>query len=156
MNADINPMKVVLVLMTEFVFGLGYNVLVAWAHEHRLFHVSVSVSLGVAGTLLIACAAWAISEMYFWQAGVLLVGCFVASGTPMITGSLRRTVSAKDNKKRRPLPNSAMRVRDDAVMELAAMAHEIAKQVKDDELTVRDLPDFVNRIHGVIGMLKSV
>lgn len=156
MNADINPLKVVLVLLVEFLFGLGYNALVAWAHGHKLMHVSLSVAIGVAGTLLIPAVMWFDHEMKFWAAGILLVACFAASGVPMIAGSMRRTVSAKDRKKRRPLPNAAMRVRDEAVMELAAMAHEIAEQAKANELTVRDLPDYVNRLHGVIGMLKSV
>lgn len=156
MNADINPLKVAVVLLVEFLFGLGYNALVAWAHEHKLMHVSVSVVVGVSGTLLIPALVWFGNEMPFWMSGILLVGCFAASGVPMIAGSMRRTVTVKDNKKRRPLPNAAMKIRDEAVMELAMMAHEIADSAKQNELTVRDLPDFVNRLHSVIGMLKSV
>lgn len=74
----------------------------------------------------------------------------------MIVGSMRRTVREKDHKKRRPWPTAAMRVRDDVVMELSSMAHEIADRAKANELSVRDLPDYVNRLHGVIGTLKSV
>lgn len=32
-----------LVLLVELLFGLGFNKLVEWAHQHKLWHVSVSV-----------------------------------------------------------------------------------------------------------------
>jgi hypothetical protein len=156
MNTDLNATKIILVLLVEFVFGLGYNALVAWAHEKKLLHVSMSVVIGVAVTLLIAAASWMKDQMPFLEACALLTACFTASGIPMIVGSMRRTVVVKDNKKRRPLPNSAMKVRDDAVMEISALAHEIAERSKKKELNASDLPDYVNRLHGVIGMLKSV
>jgi hypothetical protein len=156
MNADIIPQEVLIVLLIEFLFGLGYNALVAIAHSHKLVHVSMSVVFGVAGTLFIPAVFWFDHEMHFWHAGLLLLACFTASGIPMIVGSMKRTVNEKDNKKRRPWPNAAMRVRDDVVMELSAMAHEIAEQAKNGELTVRDLPDLIDRMHTIIGTLKSV
>lgn len=156
MNADIIPQVVLIVLLIEFLFGLGYNVLVAWAHKHNLMHVSLSVAIGVAGTVLIPAITWFETEMQFWQAGILLALCFTASGVPMIVGSMKRTVIEKDCKKRRPWPTAAMRVRDDVVMELSSMAHEIAEKAKQSKLTVSDLPDYVNRLHLVIGTLKSV
>lgn len=156
MNADIIPQEVLIVLLIEFLFGLGYNALVALAHEHKLMHVSFSVVIGVIGTLLIPAVPWFDHKMQFWQAGILLMMCFTASGIPMIVGSMKRTVNEKDNKKRRPWPTAAMRVRDDVVMELSSMAYEIADQAKANELTVRDLPSLVNRLHVVIGTLKSV
>lgn len=156
MNADINALEVLLVLLLEILFGLGYNALVAYAHSHRLMHVSISVAIGVTGTLLIPAVAWFDAEMQFWQAGILLATCFTASGIPMIVGSTNRTVRAKDNKKRRPWPTAALQARDDVVMELSTMAHEIAEKAKQSKLTVSDLPDYVNRLHGVIGILRSV
>ena len=156
MKADINPLEIGFVLLMELLFGLGYNGLVAYWMKNRLMHVSATVAIGVTGTLLIPAASWFDREMPFWFSGILLMLCFTASGTPMIVGSMRRTVQEKDNKKRRPWPTAAMRVRDDVVMELASMAHEIAEKAKLGKLTVQDLPDYVNRLHGVIGTLKSV
>lgn len=156
MQADIAPMEILLVLSVELLFGVGYNALVAWAHFHKIWHVSVSVAIGVTITLLLPVAVWFDREMVFAQAGMLLAACFTASGIPMIVGSARRTVQEKDQKKRRPWPTAAMRIRDNVVMELASMAHEIAEKAKNQELTVSDLPDYVNRLHGIIGTLKSV
>jgi hypothetical protein len=156
MNADIIPQEVALVLLIEFLFGFGYNALVAWAHEHKLAHVSISVAVGVAGTLFIPAVVWFDVEMHFWHAGLLLLACFTASGVPMISGSMRRTVAKKDSKKRHAWPTAAMQVREHVVMELSAMAHEIAADVKNDRLTIRDLPSYVDRLHSVIGALKSV
>lgn len=152
-NAAPIPLEIVLVALVEFLFGLGYNALVVWAFRHRLMHVSLSVVIGVAVTLLIPTVVWFDHPMPFWQCGGLLLICFAASGTPMIVGSTRRTVN---NKRRRPWPNSALRAKEDAVMELSAMAHEIAGKAKANQLTLQDLPDYVNRLHGVIGILKSV
>lgn len=156
MNSDVMPIEIALVLLAEFLFGVGYNVLVAWSTRNRLMHVSVAVAIGVAGTLVIPTAVWFDNELQFGRAMVLMVLCFTASGLPMIVGSTRRTAEAKDNKKRRPLPNAAMRVRDEAVMDLMSLAHEIADRSKANALTVRDLPDYVNRLHSVIGGLKSI
>lgn len=87
MNADINPLEVLIVLLIELLFGIGYNVLVAWAHEHKLMHVSLSVVIGVTGTLLIPAGFWFDHEMQFWQAGILLTSCFAASGVPKMKQS---------------------------------------------------------------------
>ncbi len=156
MKADGMPMEIVIVLLVEFLFGLGYNVLVAWAMKNKLMHVSLSVVIGVAGTLLIPAVVWFDHEMHFWEAGILLMMCFSASGVPMIVGSTRRTVAEKDNKTRRPWPTAAKRIRDEVVMELAIITHEIAEKAKQEKLSLADLPDIVNRLHGVMGTLKSV
>jgi len=74
----------------------------------------------------------------------------------MVIGSMRRTVVQKDDKKRRRIGNTAARVRDEVVMDLAAMAHEIAEKAKQESIRVHDLPDYVNRLHGLIGALKSL
>lgn len=156
MKADLIPTEIAVVILIELLFGLAYNWIVAYWTEHRLMHVSWSVVIGVSGTLLIPALFWFDRSMPFYQAGLLLMLCFAASGTPMIVGSMRRTVARKDNKKRRPLGNTAMGIRDEVVMELAAMAHEIAEKSKADSIRVHDLPDYVNRLHGAIGSLKTL
>ena len=158
MNSDsIATLEVVLVLMVEVLFGVGFNALVAWARTHRLWHVSVSVAVGVAGTMVVPAVMWPSVEVEFWRAGLLLLMCFVGSGVPMIVGSTRRSVDeSKDRKKRRPWPNAALQARDAAVMELSSLAHEIAEDAKENRIAVLDLPDYVNRLHGVIGTLKNV
>jgi hypothetical protein len=155
-NADIIPLEIAIVLLLELLFGIGYNVLVAYWMKHQMMHVSWTVVIGVTGTLLFPSIIWFDATLAFWQMGVLLGLCFAASGIPMIVGSQNRTVKEKDSKKRRPWPTAALRVRDDVVMELSAMAHEIAEKAKQSKLSVQDLPDYVNRLHGVIGTLKSV
>lgn len=156
MNSELIPTEIAVVFLIELLFGLAYNGVVAYWAEHRLMHVSWSVVIGVCGTLLIPALFWFDLSMPFYQSGLLLVACFTASGAPMIVGSMRRTVARKDDKKRRPLGNAAMRIRDDVVMELAAMAHEIAERSKSDSIRVQDLPDYVHRLHGLIGSLKSL
>lgn len=156
MNADNFPLEIAAVLLMELLFGLGYNALVAYWLKNRLMHVSVTVAIGVGFTLLFPAVAWFWKPYPFWQTGLILLTCFAASGTPMIAGSMRRTVQEKDNKKRRPLGNAAMRIRDEAVMELSALAHDIADKSKRNTLSLQDLPDYVDRLHGLIGSLKSL
>ncbi len=156
MKADLIPTDILAAILIELLFGLAYNGVVAYWAEHRLMHVSWSVVIGVSGTLLIPAVFWFDRSMPFYQSGLILLGCFAASGTPMIVGSMRRTVARKDDKKRRPLGNTAMRIRDDVVMELAALAHEIAEKSKADSIRLHDLPDYVNRLHGLIGSLKTL
>jgi len=156
LRADVIPTEIAVIILLELLYGFGYNQLVAYWMKNNLMHVSWSVVIGVAGTLLIPALFWFDTIMPFWQSLLFLLACFAASGTPMIVGSMQRTVQEKDNKKRKPWPVAASRARDDAVMELNAMANEIAKSVKDNDLHVQDLPDYVNRLHYVIGTLKSV
>jgi hypothetical protein len=148
------PVEIGLILLTELVFGLGFNPLADWAQRNKIWHVSISVCIGVGITVTIPILAWCPASLTFWQAWILMMGCFAASGVPMIVGSTRRSVALSH--KRHPLPTSAMKVRDDAVMDLNMLATEISEQVKRNQLSVRDLPEIVNRIHGIIGALKSV
>ncbi len=154
--ADIMPTEIAVIVLLELLFGLCYNPLVAFWMKNNLMHVSWTVVIGVTATLLIPALFWFDTLMPFWQAILYLTACFAASGTPMIVGSMQRTVQEKDQKKRKPWPVAALRARDDAVMELNAMAADIAKSVKANDLHVQDLPDYVNRLHYVIGTLKSV
>lgn len=156
LRADVIPTEIAVIILLELLYGFGYNQLVAYWSKHNLMHVSWTVVIGVAGTLLIPALFWFDTILPFWQSSLFLLACFAASGTPMIVGSMQRTVQEKDNKKRKPWPIAASRARDDAVMELHAMAHDLAKSVKENDLHVQDLPDYVNRLHSVIGTLKSV
>ena len=137
-----------LIVLLELLFGIGFNLLVDWAHRHNLWHVSVSVIFGVAGTLSVpAVVLHSQPQMYFWQASMIFGMCFVASGVPMVWGSTRRTV--KESHQRRPLPNNAMRVRDEVVMGMASAVEKIvAKEMEIAEL--------VHVIHKWIGALKSL
>jgi hypothetical protein len=154
--ADIIPTEIAVIVLLELLFGFFYNALVAYWIKNNLMHVSWTVVIGVAVTLLIPALFWFGNTMPFWQSILYLIAFFAASGTPMIVGSMQRTVQEKDQKKRKPWPVAALRARDDAVMELNAMAADIAKSVKANDLHVQDLPDYVNRLHYVIGTLKSV
>jgi len=115
MNADIIPTEIAVVILTELLFGFGYNQLVAYWTKHNLMHVSWAVVIGVAATLLIPALFWFDTNMPFYLTSLLLLACFAASGTPMIAGSMHRTVQEKENKKRRPLGNAAMRIRDEGL-----------------------------------------
>lgn len=153
MEADIKPIEIALVLLAELLFGIGYNSLVAWAMKHKLTHVSITVVVGVAITLLIPAVKWFAYEMPFYQAGIFLMLCFSASGLPMVVGSMLRTV--KDQKKRRPLGNAAARIRDEAVMEVNAIIHDFVERTKDN-LTAGDLVELLHRLYSVVGMLRSL
>lgn len=147
MIPPVSPVEILAVLLIELLFGLGFNRLVEWAQGNKVWDVSLSVVIGVSVTLAIPTAWWLQRDLAFWQVTGLLVACFGASGLPMIIGSTRRTV--RESHKRRTWPTAAAQARDDALMELSALADGIAgKQVGDAQA--------VNRLHQVIGTLKSV
>jgi hypothetical protein len=143
MNSPTSPAEIAAVILAELVFGIGFDRLVGWAHLHKLWHVSASVVIGVAATLLLPTVVW--PEL--WRTSLLLAVCFTASGLPMIIGSLRRTVS--ESHKRRAWPTAASQARDAAVMDLTALATYIADKRIDNTQAV-------HRIYQVIGTLKSV
>lgn len=77
-----------------FVFGIGYNTLVAWL-EHKGYiegYLSLIVALGVAVTL----GGVAILSI---QAALIALFCFAASGTPMIIGSIWRYLQKREAEK---------------------------------------------------------
>lgn len=133
-------------LLVELLFGIGYNALVTWWQKNHLLHVSYQVVLGVAATLLIAAVMFD-QETKFWKDVLVLALCFGASGTPMIVGSNRRTV--KESHKARPWPTAALQARDGAVMDLSALAEQVANKKVTEAQTV-------NQLYQVIGILKSV
>lgn len=151
MISDIFPIVNLLVLV-QLLFGIGYDQLVKYAHTHRLWHVAVSVGIGVGVVCVIYAAFMFDKALPGWMDVLILFVCFLASGVPMATDSMRRDV--KDKKKKRPLGKYGAKIRDEVAMELTKMANEISEQIKEDKLTVRDLPDLVNRLHHMKSILK--
>ena len=108
MNAPVSPAEIVAVILAEALFGIGFNRLVTWAHFHKLWDVSISVVIGVTVTVLIPTLTWWRGSLDFWLAAALLAACFAASGTPMIIGSMQRSIaeitSADRGRRRRCRP----------------------------------------------------
>lgn len=79
------------VFFAMLLFGVGYNTLVAWLERKRYVegYLSLVVALGVAVTL----AGVAVIS---WQAALLTLVMFIASGTPMIAGSILRYIQARE------------------------------------------------------------
>jgi hypothetical protein len=83
---------VLAVFLGLVLFGIGYNALVAWL-ERRSYtegYLSLIVALGVFVTL---CGVAILSI----QAALLSLGAFIATGTPMILGSIARYLKAREN-----------------------------------------------------------
>jgi hypothetical protein len=154
----ISPLTPALFL-AEALFGILYNTAVSHLQNWKLWHVSTSVVVGVAGTLAIATAFLWHVEMPFWLASLLFFGCFASSGAPMVIGSWARTIKARqenESHKRREWPTAAKQARDNALQDLSALAHDIANASERGEISLKHLPGYVNRIYQVIGTLKSV
>ncbi|NPV77931.1 MAG: hypothetical protein HPY59_16340 [Anaerolineae bacterium] len=83
------------VLLGLVLFGIGYNALVAWA-ERRGYtegYLSLIVAMGVFVTL---CGVAILSI----HAALLTLLAFIASGTPMIIGSILRYIHRREAMKR--------------------------------------------------------
>jgi hypothetical protein len=79
------------VLLGLLLFGIGYNALVAWLERRGYTEgfLSLIVALGVFVTL---CGVAVLSI----HAALLALGAFVATGTPMIIGSIIRYLSRRE------------------------------------------------------------
>lgn len=73
------------------MFGMGYNVFIERLSEKG--YLEGFISLVVAGGVLITLALTAIIS---WQCTLIVLGAFVASGVPMILGSIWRYVKARE------------------------------------------------------------
>lgn len=142
------------VLLVELLFGFGYNFFIAWAQGRKLWHVSTSVVIGVFMTVAIKTAVWPLRCLNGWQDGLLLFGCFAASGLPMVLFSLKRTVSSSH--KRMRWPTAARRAREDAIAEVDVIIEDIQVAAEKSQVTVGFLLGVVNRLHFVKGTLNSV
>jgi ACR3 family arsenite efflux pump ArsB len=80
--------KLLLTLISLHLLSWGYNALIAWMERagHLDGFVSLSVVVGVAYT--VAGAGWLIG----WDTVVTLALVFLASGIPMIAGSISRYI----------------------------------------------------------------
>ena len=83
------------VFLTLVLFGIGYNALVAWLERkgYTEGYLSLIVAFGVFVTL---CGVAILSI----PAALLTLGAFVASGTPMIVGSIVRYLRKREAMKR--------------------------------------------------------
>jgi membrane protein YdbS with pleckstrin-like domain len=83
------------VLMGLFLFGIGYNSLVAWMERKGYTEgfLSLIVAFGVTVTLV----GVAILSIH---AALITLGAFIASGTPMIIGSIVRYLRKREEMKR--------------------------------------------------------
>ena len=84
--------QIIGVFLGLVLFGVFYNTLVAWLEEKAYIEgfVSLSVAAGVAVTL-------AGVALISWPAALLVLVCFVASGLPMIVGSIVRYIQQRAN-----------------------------------------------------------
>lgn len=83
------------VLLGLLLFGIGYNAFVAWL-GHRNYtegFLSLIVATGVFVTL-VGVAVLSI------EAALLTLGAFIASGTPMIVGSIVRYIQKRESAKK--------------------------------------------------------
>jgi len=81
----------ILVLLTLFLFGVGYNYVTGQLEQKQLTEglLSLMVSLGV-GVTLVGVA------VIDWRAAALTLLAFMFSGTPMIVGRLWRHQQARN------------------------------------------------------------
>jgi len=87
-NLGVDPLVLGLVMMGLFLFGWGYNALVHWLDDLQEGYTSILVVGGVCATLI----GLAILDA---RAALLTAILFVASGLPMITGSIWRTIQMR-------------------------------------------------------------
>lgn len=148
MNPHVSPL--VPLYITELLFGVMYALLIHWlaTNSHLKGQTAYSVVVGDAATLIIQ---W----FFFPQSWEPLVtfGSFVFSGVPMIVSYLFRHQQQVEKEikshKRRPLPNFVLDILERAVMELNAIADQIAHENATAAGTVQ-------RLHKLISMLNSM
>jgi hypothetical protein len=72
------------------LFGVLYNQLIGWTERHGYLEgfTSLAVALGAAVTL-------GGVALLSWQAALLCLGAFTATGSPMIAGSIWRYISTR-------------------------------------------------------------
>jgi predicted tellurium resistance membrane protein TerC len=89
--SGINPGILAALYMALLIFGIGYNALTSWA-ERRGYtkgYLSLFVAFGVAVTLVA-------TVVVSWQFALITTGAFIASGLPMILGSIWRHVRDRE------------------------------------------------------------
>lgn len=84
MNSPLFPAEIAAVILAEILFGIGFNRMVNWAHTNKIWHVSISVVIGVSVSVLIPTLLWWRLCLDFWLSAVLMTVCFAASGIPVV------------------------------------------------------------------------
>ena len=82
---------VAVVYLALVLFGIAYNAFTAWMERRGYLHGYVSLAVAF-GVLVTVGATVLISPLF----SLLTVGAFVASGTPMIVGSVWRHVRDRE------------------------------------------------------------
>lgn len=88
-NSGIDWAQLGIVLFALGMFGLAYNALIHWLGNRKDGYVSLLVVGGVLITLLGV-------ALIDWQAAVIGLATFSASGLPMIIGEVYRAISARE------------------------------------------------------------
>lgn len=82
--------KLLVTYLSLLIVSIGYNALTAWAEGRGIDgYVSLLVVGGVAYTLV--AVVWLIG----WQNTCILAGAFMASGFPMVLGSITRHIAQR-------------------------------------------------------------
>lgn len=81
----VNPGTIVAVYMALLVFGIGYNWLTALAERHGF--MKSYTAFFVVGGVVVTVGLMGFVNLTF---AILMAGAFIASGTPMIVGSMVR------------------------------------------------------------------
>lgn len=89
--------KMVILCLVLLVFGIGYNALISYAERQGYLSgfTWTAVVLGVAVTVAGVMAVFWSIELPGWQYGLVSLGAFASSGTPMAVGAMVRYVSAR-------------------------------------------------------------
>lgn len=143
-HTPISPL--VPLFIAQFLFGALYATLIHWLSVRNYLQGSTaySVIVGNAVTLFI--------QWLFVRDGnsaLLTFASFACTGLPMTLTYLYRHQIRVLTHKRRKLGNAAAHIRDDVVMDLSKMTHEIA----NEGVTVVSV---VHRLHEAVGRLKSL
>lgn len=78
-----------------FSFGMIYNSLIAWAQQKHYLEGYTSIAVAFGAGITIAMIAFV-----SWPSALLTAGAFIASGTPMIGGSVWRHISRREQAQR--------------------------------------------------------
>ena len=140
--------------LAQLVFGILYAMLIHWLsmNDYLKGSTAYSVVVGDAATLFIQ---WLFLPEA-WHPFVTF-GSFAFSGLPMVVSYLyRHQKKVLLSHKRRPWPTAALKVRDDAVMDITKVIADIEKAAKNNEINAGFLLGVVNTLHFVKKTLTSV
>ena len=82
---------ILVVYLALFLFGIGYNWLITWMESRNYLegYTAFAVVFGVGVTV-------ALTAIVNWQYALITTGAFLASGLPMIFGSIWRYVRTRE------------------------------------------------------------